>query len=154
MRNEFVAVVVALVAAVLVLPSQEVLARGGGGGGGGGGFRGGGFGGGGHVVFGGGFRGSGFRSRGFHHFVGSLYPGRFGRVGPFERGFGFYGGYPYGYSCDFDQCSSPTVVTEEQPSYSTAAYPYVRPPRLGCITQNYRVPSESGGQASINVVRC
>jgi hypothetical protein len=152
MRNEYVTVVVALVAAVLVLPNQEALARGGGGGGGG--FHGGGFGGGGHVVFGGGFRGGGFRSGGFHHFVGSLHRDRFGRLSPFERGFGFYGGYPFGYGCDFDECASPTVVTEEQPTYSTPAYPYVRPVRLGCITQNYRVPSESGGEASINVVRC
>jgi hypothetical protein len=31
---------------------------------------------------------------------------------------------------------------------------YVMPPRPGCSTQTYTVPSERGGERSINVVRC
>jgi hypothetical protein len=31
---------------------------------------------------------------------------------------------------------------------------YVMPPRPGCTTQTYRVPADSGGKRSINVVRC
>jgi hypothetical protein len=31
---------------------------------------------------------------------------------------------------------------------------YVMPPRPSCSTQTYRVPAESGGERSINVVRC
>jgi hypothetical protein len=39
----------------------------------------------------------------------------------------------------------PTVRPNEQP---------VKPPRSNCSTQTYKVPSEGGGEASINVVRC
>jgi hypothetical protein len=38
-----------------------------------------------------------------------------------------------------------TVRPDEQP---------VKPPRSSCSTQTYKVPSEGGGEASINVVRC
>jgi hypothetical protein len=44
--------------------------------------------------------------------------------------------------------------SSEQPAYPTAAYPYVVPPGLRCSTQIYKVPSEAGGEASVNVVRC
>jgi hypothetical protein len=47
-----------------------------------------------------------------------------------------------------------TVTPDEQPTYPTTAYPYVKPPRSSCSTQTYKVPSENGGEASINVVRC
>ena len=39
----------------------------------------------------------------------------------------------------------PTVRPNEQP---------VKPPRSSCSTQTYKVPSEGGGEASINMVRC
>jgi len=39
----------------------------------------------------------------------------------------------------------PTVSPNEQP---------VKPPRSSCSTQTYKVPSEGGGVASINMVRC
>jgi hypothetical protein len=39
----------------------------------------------------------------------------------------------------------PTVGNDEQP---------VKPPRPGCSTQAYKVPSEAGGETSVNVVRC
>ena len=46
-----------------------------------------------------------------------------------------------------------TVAPDEEPTYPANAYP--NPPRrLGCSTQTYKVPSESGGQASVKVVRC
>ena len=38
-----------------------------------------------------------------------------------------------------------TVRLDEQP---------VKPPRSSCSTQTYKVPSEGGGEASINMVRC
>jgi hypothetical protein len=38
-----------------------------------------------------------------------------------------------------------TVGSDEQP---------VKPPRSRCSTQAYKVPSEGGGEASINMVRC
>src|SRR5499433_271582 len=38
-----------------------------------------------------------------------------------------------------------TVTPDEQP---------VKPPRSGCNTQTYKVPSEGGGEASIKMVRC
>jgi len=41
-----------------------------------------------------------------------------------------------------------------QPANPIAAYPYVKPPRSSCSTQTYKVPSEAGGEASVNVVRC
>ena len=38
-----------------------------------------------------------------------------------------------------------TTRPDEQP---------VKPPRSSCSTQTYKVPSEGGGEASINMVRC
>jgi hypothetical protein len=46
------------------------------------------------------------------------------------------------YSADYD---SSTVGSDERP---------VKPPRPGCSTQTFKVPSESGGETSVNVVRC
>ena len=46
------------------------------------------------------------------------------------------------YSGDHDPS---TVGPDEQP---------VKPPRSSCSTQTYKVPSEGGGEASINMVRC
>jgi hypothetical protein len=45
-------------------------------------------------------------------------------------------------SGDYDP---PRVGPDEQP---------VKPPRPGCSTQTYKVPSEAGGETSVNVVRC
>ena len=41
--------------------------------------------------------------------------------------------------------STAVVRRDEQP---------VKPPRSSCSTQTYKVPSEGGGEASINMVRC
>jgi hypothetical protein len=46
------------------------------------------------------------------------------------------------YSGDYDPS---TVGPDEQP---------VKPPRSSCSTQTYKVPSENGGETSVNVVRC
>ena len=46
------------------------------------------------------------------------------------------------YSGDYDPS---TVRPDEQP---------VKPPRPGCSTQTFKVPSEAGGETSVNVVRC
>jgi hypothetical protein len=86
---------------------------------------------------------------------GGLGGGHF--AGRFEHGhrarslavpFGYYDDWYSGY---YDPS---TVSPDEQPSYPTAAYPYVKPPRSSCSTQTYKVPSERGGEASINVVHC
>jgi hypothetical protein len=39
----------------------------------------------------------------------------------------------------------PTAKNDEQP---------LKPPRPSCSTQTYKVPSEAGGESSVNVVRC
>jgi len=84
---------------------------------------------------------------------GGRFAGRFepshrvrGLVVPFGYYDDWYSGYGY-----YDPS---TVTPEEQPTYPTAAYPYVKPPRSSCSTQTYKVPSENGGEASVNVVRC
>jgi hypothetical protein len=46
------------------------------------------------------------------------------------------------YSGDYDP---PTVGSDERP---------VKPPRSSCSTQTFKVPSEAGGETSVNVVRC
>jgi hypothetical protein len=61
---------------------------------------------------------------------------------------------PFGYYDDSGNYDPSTVTPDEQPTYPTAAYPYVKPPRSSCTTQTYKVPSEAGGEASIKVVRC
>jgi len=123
---------------------------------GGGAHIGGGFGGGAHVGGGfgrghfGGAMGGGLRAG---HFGGGRFAGRFepshrvrGLVVPFGYYDDWYSGFGY-----YDPS---TVTPEEQPTYPTAAYPYVKPPRSSCSTQTYKVPSENGGEASVNVVRC
>jgi hypothetical protein len=59
-------------------------------------------------------------------------------------GDGYYPGY-------YD---SSAAAPEEQPAYESTEAPKVQRPRSGCTTQIYKVPSESGGEASIKVVRC
>jgi hypothetical protein len=68
-----------------------------------------------------------------------------GLVVPFGYYDDWYSGYGY-----YDPS---TVTPDEQPTYPTTAYTYVKP-RSSCSTQTYKVPSEDGGEASINVVRC
>ena len=115
------------------------------GGGMGRGFGGGHFGG----AMGGGRIGSGLRGG---HFGGDRFAARFehrhrvrGLVVPFGYYDDWYSGYGY-----YDPS---TVTPDEQPTYPTTAYPYMKP-RSSCSTQTYKVPSEAGGEASINVVRC
>src|SRR5262249_7493624 len=64
--------------------------------------------------------------------------------------FGYYDDWYSGYGY-YDPS---TVTPEEQPTYPTAAYPYVKPPRSSCSAQTYKVPSENGGETSVNLVRC
>ena len=160
-------IAIVVVAVVLGSATTDAVARGGGGAGhGGGGMGGGHFGG----VMGDGHFGGGI-GRGFGgHFGGAVAGGRIGGglrgghfggdrfAGRFEhshrvRGpvvpFGYYDDWYSGYG-NYDPS---TVTPDEQPTYPTAAYPYVKP-RSSCSTQTYKVPSEAGGEASINVVRC
>jgi hypothetical protein len=156
--------------------TADAFARGGGGGGGGGhgggfggaqmgrGFSGGahmgGFGGGTHL--GGGFgRGHFGRpgvafGRGFagQHFAATR--GHFGHDMHFGRGRSFAPGWggPYGYYDNSGYYVPSTAAPDEQPAYPTTIYPYVEPPRSSCSTQTYKVQSETGGEASVNVVRC
>jgi len=131
--------------------ATDAAARGGGGASLGGGGMGRGFGGA-HLVgaMGGGRIGGGLRGG---RFGGDRFAGRFahshrvrGLVVPFGYYDDWYSGYGY-----YDPS---TVTPDEQPTYPTTAYPYVKPPRSSCSTQTYKVPSENGGEASINVVRC
>ena len=116
--------------------------------------------GGGGASLGGGGMGRGF---GGAHLVGAMGGGRVGgglgdgRFGRFEHGHRALGlAVPLGYYDDgYSGYYDPLTVTPgEQPTYPTTAYPYVKPPRSSCSTQTYKVPSEAGGEASINVVRC
>jgi hypothetical protein len=138
--------------------ATDAFARGGGGGGHfGGGMGGGHFGGamsGGHL---GGISGS--------HFGGRAERQRYGHYRGWGTPYGYYGdsGYddPSTVAPD-EQPAYPTTAypyvtpprASEQPTYPTAAYPYVKPPHSSCSTQTYKVPSEAGGEASVNVVRC
>jgi len=131
--------------------ATDAAARGGGGASHGGGGMGRGFGGA-HLVgaMGGGRIGGGLRGG---RFGGDRFAGRFahshrvrGLIVPFGYYDDWYSGYGY-----YDPS---TVTPDEQPTYPTTAYPYVKPPRSSCSTQTYKVPSENGGEASINVVRC
>jgi hypothetical protein len=139
-------IVLATAAALTGGLTADAFARGGGGGGGGhGGGHGGGFGGGAHM--GGGFGGA--------HIGGFGGGAHFGREGHLRgRRFAPGWGAPYGYYADSGYYDPSTVTADEQPTYPTTAYPYVKPPRSSCSTQTYKVPSEAGGKASINVVRC
>ena len=142
-------VVVAVALGSAVIATDAVAAGGNAAGHGGGGMGGGHFGGAmGGSHFGGGM-GRGF---GGGHFGGDRFAARFehrhrvrGLVVPFGYYDDWYSGYGY-----YDPS---TVTPDEQPTYPTTAYPYVKP-RSSCSTQTYKVPSEAGGEASINVVRC
>jgi hypothetical protein len=132
--------------------TADAFARGGGGGGHGGGFGGG-------ARMGGGFSGGTHLGGGFgqSHFGG---PGRaFGRGFAGQRGgvsrpaWGGPYGY-YGYYGDNGYYDPSTAAPDEQPAYPITTYPYAKPPHSGCSTQTYKVPSEAGGEASVNVVRC
>jgi hypothetical protein len=57
---------------------------------------------------------------------------------PYDLGYGYY--------------EPPAVVSEGQPSEEPSPAP--PPPRRGCSTQIYKVPSESGGEVPVKVVRC
>ena len=100
--------------------------------------------GGGHFggAMGGGRIGAGFDGG---HFAGRFEHGRRG------RGLAVPFGYYDDWYCGYDDPS--TATPDEQPTYPTTAYHYVKP-RSICRTQTYKVPSEGGGEASINVVRC
>jgi len=160
-------VVVAVALGSAVIATDAVAAVGNAGGHGGGGMGGGHFGG----VMGGSHFGGGIgRGFGGGHFGGAMGGGRIsgglrgghvgdGRfVGRFAHGhrirglvvpFGYYDNWYSGYGY-YDPS---TVTPDEQPTYPTTAYTYVKP-RSSCSTQTYKVPSEAGGEASINVVRC
>ncbi len=143
--------------------TADAFARGGGGGGG----HGGGFGGGAHM--GGGIGGGAHMGGGVGHFGGSggafgrgfagqhfaAARGHFGRDRHFGRGRRFAPGWgePYGYYDDSGYYDPSTAAPDEQPAYPTTAYPYVKPPRSSCRTQTYKVPSEAGGEASVNVAQ-
>jgi hypothetical protein len=59
----------------------------------------------------------------------------------------------WGYApSDLGYYEPPAVAPEEQPS--DEPIPMQAPPRRGCSTQIYKVPSESGGEVSVKVVRC
>ena len=135
-----IAIIVATIAVGSAGIATDAFARGGGGGS--------------HVGGGGHFGGG----MGEGHFGGAMSGGHFGGRAEHQR-YGHYRdwGAPYGYygydgDSGYDDPS--TVAPDEQPTYPTTAYPYVTPPRSGCSTQVYKVPSEHGGEASVNVVRC
>jgi hypothetical protein len=148
-----IAIVVVAAALGSAAIATDVAARGGGGAGHAGGGMSGGHAGG---AMGGSHFGNGMgRGFGSGHFGGAMGGGRFADT--FEHGHrGRDGAVPFGYYDDgySGYYDPPTVTPDQQPSYPTAAYPYVKPPRSGCSTQTYKVPSEGGGEASINVVRC
>ena len=138
-------VVVAVALGSAVIATDAVAAGGNAAGHGGGGMGGGHFGG----AMGGGRIGGGLRGG---HFGGDRFAARFehrhrvrGLVVPFGYYDDWYSGYGY-----YDPS---TVTPDEQPTYPNTAYPYMKP-RSSCSTQTYKVPSEAGGEASINVVRC
>jgi opacity protein-like surface antigen len=142
-----IAIVVVAAALGSAAIATDAVARGGGGAGhGGGGMGGGHFGGamGGDRI-GGGMGGGHFRDG---RFAGRFEHGHHGRARGLAVPFGYYDDRYSGY---YDPS---TVTPDEQPTYPTTAYPYVKPPRSSCSTQTYKVPSEGGGEASINVVRC
>jgi hypothetical protein len=141
-----IAIMVAAIAVGSAGIATDVLARGGGGGG----------------HFGGGMGGGHFGRMGEGHFGGAMSGGHFGGRAEHQRDGHRGWGAPYGYYGDSGYLDpstvapdeQPTVAPDEQPAYPTTAYPYVKPPRSGCSTQTYKVPSEAGGEASVNVVRC
>jgi len=130
-------VVVAVALGSAAIATDAVAAGGNAGGHWGGGVGGGQFGG---AMGGGRFGGGRFAGR-FEH-------GHHGRVRGLVVPFGYYDDWYSGY---YDPS---TVTPDEQPTFPITASPYVKPPRSSCSTQTYKVPSEDGGEASINVVRC
>jgi opacity protein-like surface antigen len=150
MLHRFAIVVVAAALGSAAIATDAVARAGGGTGHGGGGV------GGGH--FGGAMGGSHFGAdmgRGFGggRFGGGRLAGRF-EQGPHRRARG--AAVPFGYYDDWygGYYDPSTVTPDAQPSGPTTPYAYVKPPRSRCSTQTYKVPSEAGGEASINVVRC
>jgi hypothetical protein len=147
--KKFVLPKIAIIVAAITVGSAgmatDALALGGGGGHGGG-MGGGHFGGLGEGHFGGAMSGG---------HLGGIDGGHFGGRAEHQR-YGHYRGWgaQYGYYGDSGYYDPSTVAPDEQPAYPTTAYPYVKPPRSSCSTQTYKVPSEAGGQASVNVVRC
>ena len=151
----------AVLAVACVVGSTPGFARGGGGGG----HFDGGIGGG---HFGGAMSGGHLGGIGGDHFGGRAEHQRYGHYRGWGAPYGYWGA-PYGYYGDSGYYDPSTVAPDEQPAYPTtayppraseqptyptAAYPYVKPPRSSCSTQTYKVPSEAGGEASVNVVRC
>ena len=132
-----IAIIVAAIAVGSAGIATDAFARGGGGGS--------------HVGGGGHFGGG----MGEGHFGGAMSGGHFGGRAEHQP-HGHYRGWgePYGYYGDSGYYDPSTVAPDEQPTYPTTAYPYVKPPRSSCSTQTYKVPSEHGGEASVNVVRC
>jgi hypothetical protein len=132
-----IAIIVAAIAVGSAGLATDALARGGGGEG--------------HS--GGGMGGGHFGGMGEGHFGGKMSGGHFGGRAEHQP-YGHYRGWgePYGYYGDSGYYDPSTVAPDEQPP--TTAYPYVKPPRSSCSTQTYKVPSEDGGEASVNVVRC
>jgi hypothetical protein len=135
----------AVLAVACVVGSTPGFARGGGGGG----HFDGGIGGG---HFGGAMSGGHLGGIGGDHFGGRADDQRFGHYRGWGAPYGYYG--DNGYYGDSGYYDPSTVAPDEQPTYPTAAYPYVKPPRSSCSTQTYKVRSETGGEASVNVVRC
>ena len=131
-----IAIVVAAMAIGGAGMASDALARGGGGGGGGA------------------FAGAHFGGVGGRQFSGA------GRARPFagravHRRFGRVWAAPYGYYDDSGYYDPAAGGPNEQPSYTTGPSPNMPPPRhSGCTTQTYKVPSEAGGQASVDVVHC
>jgi hypothetical protein len=85
-------------------------------------------------------------------FGGGRFAERFDHADRHARGpavpFGYYADDGYGY---YDPS---TVTPDEQPTNPTSVSPYVRPPSSGCTARTYKVPSESGGETSVKIVRC
>jgi hypothetical protein len=83
------------------------------------------------------------RSHGVRHFRHRRFTGAGASWGawgyaPYDLGYGYY--------------EPPAVVSEGQPSEEPSPAP--PPPRRGCSTQIYKVPSEAGGEVPVKVVRC
>jgi|SRR5215471_4355777 len=75
--------------------------------------------------------------------------------GPHERGVPFWwtytGGAPYYYPPEYLPSYEPAYPPPE--SYPPQSRP-VAPHEPGCHTDTQKVPSEAGGEATINIVRC
>jgi hypothetical protein len=98
------------------------------------------------------------------HFGGAESARHFGGRGAlWGAPYGYYGGTGY-YDSTLAPDEGPTYPTNAapaQPTYLTTPYPIattppiVKPPtRSSCSTQTYKVRSDGGGEASVNVVHC